>query len=149
MGRIANLVLLLIVFAGSGLAQPGGSRKFSPKEFRTNLERFITKHAGFTSEESQAFYPLYHEMKDRQRDVQHTIFRLKEGLKPNASEEDYAKTIQSITSLNRKKSQIEETYYKKMCQAVPASKVYRAMLAEDKFHRQMLGKMPPHGKKRK
>ena len=149
MGRIANLLLLLIVFAGSCLAQPGGSRKFSPKEFRTNLERFITKHAGFTSEESQAFYPLYHEMKDRQRDVQHSIFKLKEGLKPNASEEDYAKTIQSITSLNRKKSQIEETYYKKMCQAVPASKVYRAMLAEDKFHRQMLGKMPPHGKKRK
>ena len=149
MGRIANLLLLLIVFAGSCLAQPGGSRKFSPKEFRTNLERFITKHAGFTSEESQAFYPLYHEMKDRQRDVQHTIFKLKEGLKPNASEEDYAKTIQSITSLNRKKSQIGETYYKKMCQAVPASKVYRAMLAEDKFHRQMLGKMPPHGKKRK
>ena len=149
MGRIANLLLPLIVFAGSCLAQPGGSRKFSPKEFRTNLERFITKHAGFTSEESQAFYPLYHEMKDRQRDVQHTIFKLKEGLKPNASEEDYAKTIQSITSLNRKKSQIEETYYKKMCQAVPASKVYRAMLAEDKFHRQMLGKMPPHGKKRK
>ena len=129
MGRIANLVLLLIVFAGSCLAQPGGPRKFSPEEFRANLERFITKHAGFTSEESQAFYPLYHEMKDRQRDVQHTIFRLKEGLKPNASEEDYA--------------------YKKMCQAVPASKVYRAMLAEDKFHRQMLGKMPPHGKKRK
>lgn len=149
MGRFANLVLLLIVFAGSCLAQPGGSRKFSPKEFRTNLERFITKHAGFTSEESQAFYPLYHEMKDRQRDVQHSIFKLKEGLKPNASEEDYAKTIQSITSLNRKKSQIEETYYKKMCQAVPASKVYQAMLAEDKFHRQMLGKMPPHGKKRK
>ena len=149
MGRFANLVLLLIVFAGSCLAQPGGSRKFSPKEFRTNLERFITKHAGFTSEESQAFYPLYHEMKDRQRDVQHSIFKLKEGLKPNASEEDYAKTIQSIKSLNRKKSQIEETYYKKMCQAVPASKVYRAMLAEDKFHRQMLGKMPPHGKKRK
>lgn len=149
MGRIANLVLLLIVFAGSCLAQPGGSRKFSPKEFRTNLERFITKHAGFTSEESQAFYPLYHEMKDRQRDVQHSIFKLKEGLKPNASEEDYAKAIQNITSLNRKKSQIEETYYKKMCQAVPASKVYQAMLAEDKFHRQMLGKMPPHGKKRK
>ena len=149
MGRFANLVLLLIVFAGSCLAQPGGSRKFSPKEFRTNLQRFITKHAGFTSEESQAFYPLYHEMKDRQRDVQHSIFKLKEGLKPNASEEDYAKTIQSITSLNRKKSQIEETYYKKMCQAVPASKVYQAMLAEDKFHRQMLGKMPPHGKKRK
>ena len=149
MGRFANLVLLLIVFAGSCLAQPGGSRKFSPKEFRTNLERFITKHAGFTSEESQAFYPLYHEMKDRQRDVQHSIFKLKEGLKPNASEEDYAKAIQNITSLNRKKSQIEETYYKKMCQAVPASKVYQAMLAEDKFHRQMLGKMPPHGKKRK
>ena len=149
MGRFANLVLLLIVFAGSCLAQPGGSRKFSPKEFRTNLERFITKHAGFTSEESQAFYPLYHEMKDRQRDVQHSIFKLKEGLKPNASEEDYAKTIQSITSLNRKKSQIEETYYKKMCQAVPASKVDQAMRAEDKFHRQMLGKMPPHGKKRK
>lgn len=149
MGRIANLVLLLIVFAGSCLAQPGGPRKFSPEEFRANLERFITKHAGFTSEESQAFYPLYHEMKDRQRDVQHTIFKLKEGLKPNASEEDYAKTIQNITSLNRKKSQIEETYYKKMCQAVPASKVYRAMLAEDKFHRQMLGKMPPYGKKRK
>ena len=47
-------------------------------------------------------------------------------------------------------AQLEVTYYKKMCKVVSPAKVYKAMCAEDKFHREMLenfgrGKNRPQG----
>ena len=36
------------------------------------------------------------------------------------------------------KAETEEMYYKKMCKAISARKVFLVMQAEDKFHRRML-----------
>lgn len=140
MRRFIHIILMLAVVAGTCQAQHG-PRRFSPEKFRADLERFITKEVGFTNSEAQKFYPLYHEMKDKQRDVQHKIFDLKKNISPDAGDKEHANAIQSIIGLNKQKNELEEDYYKKMCKAVPAKKVYRAMLAEDKFHRQMLDRM--------
>ena len=113
--------------------------KFNPEEFRAKLEEFISKKAEFTSAEAQAFFPIFHKMKEEQRTLQKEIFTLKRIPKEeNPSEKDYANKIQRICELNTKMAQIQESYYKKMYKAVPAQKVYRAMLAEDVYHRMML-----------
>ena len=114
--------------------------KFNPEEFRAKLEEFITKKAEFSNIEAQAFFPIFHKMKEEQRNLQTEIFKLKRN-KPedsSISEKDYANKIQLICELNTKMAQIQESYYKKMYKAVPAQKVYKAMLAEDVFHRMML-----------
>ena len=51
---------------------------------------------------------------------------------------DYAGKIDRICEINTKMTQIQTSYYKKMYKVVPAQKVYKAMLAEDAFHRMML-----------
>lgn len=140
MRRVLNIIMMLAIVAGTCHAQHGPQR-FSPEKFRADLEKFITGEVGFTHSEAQKFYPLYHEMKDKQRDVQHKIFELKKNIKPDADDKEYANAIQSIIGLNKQKNELEEDYYKKMCKAVPAKKVYRAMLAEDKFHRKMLNRI--------
>lgn len=135
------LVITLCVFSTvCSMAQPGGKR-FSPEEFEAKLEAFITDEAGFTPSEAKAYYPIYHEMKDKQRQLQCKIFEIKKRLSPYASDKECANAIADITKLNKQKAQLEETYYKSLCKAVPARKVFRAMQAEDKFHRQMLDHM--------
>lgn len=127
--------------------------KFNPEEFKAKLEAYITAEAGFTPSEAQAFYPIYHEMKDKQRHLQRRIFWLKKNPPcNNASDKDFAIAIQKTKDLGVEMAQLEVTYYKKMCGAVSPRKVYAAMRAEDQFHRKMLenfgdGKSRPKGQK--
>ena len=138
MKRINVFIIFLLCSCLYILAQQERG-KFNPEEFRARLEEFISKKAEFTSTEAQAFFPIFHKMKEEQRTLQKEIFTLKRIPKEdNPSEKDYANKIQRICELNTKMAQIQESYYKKMYKAVPAQKVYRAMLAEDVYHRMML-----------
>ena len=71
--------------------------------------------------------------------MQRNICQLKKNAPgANAEEKDFAIAIQKIKDLGVEMAQLEVTYYKKLCQAVSPQKVYRAMCAEDTFHRKML-----------
>ena len=138
MKRSVIILICIILSVCSAMAQQGRG-KFKPDEFKARLESYVTKEAGFTQNEAQTFYPIYFEMKGKQRGLQRKIFQLKQNAETaNSSDNDYAATIQKIKDLNVEMAQLEVTYYKKLCQAVSPQKVYKAMCAEDKFHRQML-----------
>lgn len=134
-----TILLICALALSTALAAQPHRGKFNPEEFKAKLENFITAETGFTPAEAQAFYPIYHEMKEKQRNLQREIFRLKKDAPDsNASDKDFALVIQKIKDLGAEMAGLEVTYYKKMCKAVSPRKVYAAMQAEDKFHRQML-----------
>ena len=138
MKRSIIILLGIFVLASLAVAQPHRG-KFNPEEFKAKLENFITEEAGFTAAEAQAFYPIYHEMKGKQRELQRAMHQLKKDIhQGEASDKDYAAAIQKIKDIGVETAQIEVNYYKKLCAAVSPRKVYAAMLAEDRFHRQML-----------
>ena len=129
----------MLVFGVTMMAQSQQRGKFNPEEFKAKLESYVTSEAGFIPSEAQAFYPIYHEMKAKQRQLQRRIFRLKNNVPAeNAADKDFALVIQKIKDLGVEMAQLEVNYYKKMCNAVSPQKVYKAMCAEDKFHRKML-----------
>ena len=113
--------------------------KFKPEEFKAKLEGYVTAQVGFTSAEAQAFFPIYFEMKGKQRKLQRNIYMLKKNApSADADEKEYALVVQKINDLGVEMAQLEVRYYKDMCKAVSPRKVYAAMLAEDQFHRMML-----------
>ena len=123
------------------MAQPQQRGKFNPQEFKAKLESYVTAEAGFTQSEAQAFYPIYFEMKGKQRGIQRKIFQLKKNAPQTGADKDYSLIIQKIKDLGVEMAQLEVTYYKKLCQVVSPQKVYKAMCAEDQFHRKMLEDM--------
>ena len=135
-------IFILIIFqlcASLSLMAQHERWKFNPEEFRAKLEEFITKKAEFTNTEAQTFFPIFFKMKEEQRNMQKEIFELKRSPKDvTLSEKEYANKIQRICELNVKMAEIQESYYKKLSKAVPAQKVYKALLAEDIYHRMML-----------
>lgn len=134
-----TILLICALALSTALAAQPHRGKFNPEEFKARLENFITAETGFTPAEAQAFYPIYHEMKEKQRNLQREIFRLKKNAPDsNANDKDFALVIQKIKDLGAEMAGLEVTYYKKMCKAVSPRKVYAAMQAEDKFHRKML-----------
>lgn len=121
-----------------------GRGHFNPEEYRAKLEEYITQKACLSQTEAKQFFPLLHEMKEKQRALNKKIIDLKRN-HPAASTPDseYDNIINQISDLTIQSAKLESCYRKKMCKVVSARKVYNAMLAEDSFHREMLGRFSP------
>lgn len=120
-----------------------GAPRFNPQEFQQRMEEALTRQAGLTHEEAKAFFPIYKEMKEKQRGIGAQIHELKKQCKPD--EASYAATITKIKQLSVESVQLEQTYYRRLLEVVPASKVFKVMKAEDDFHRLMV--QGPRGRK--
>ena len=141
-GYIRQILLACLLMASlSASAQMHKEKRISPEEFRAKTEAFIGSKAGFTAEEAQKFFPIYHEMKGKQWKIMQEVGKLKQQ-KPGftSTDKEYAAIVSEIKDLNVQIAQIEETYYKRMCKVVPAKKVFMAMQAQDDFHRQALSR---------
>lgn len=125
--------------------------KFSPQEYARQMESFISKEAGLSQAEATAFFPIFHEMHKKQREINRKIGELKKRVLPaDAPDKDYSQLIKEINSLKVESAELEAAYYEKMCKAVPARKVHAVMKAEDNFHRRMLRKFSkPDGQSHK
>jgi hypothetical protein len=144
------LILACLMLAMTGMAQ---EQKFSPEKFEADMEAFITKEAKFNENEAAKFFSLFKEMHQKQRGL-YTKMRNYGKEKP-ATDDACAAAIRERDKLNMELRQLEQTYHKKMMQVVSPSKVYDAIRAENKFHRQMMkgwqrpkgGMQRPRGKR--
>ena len=128
------LSLLAVVVSVSTFAQD--NQRFSPERFEANLQEYITKEAKLTPQEAEKFFPVYKEMRDKQR----TIFfeqRRQEMTKPQ-DEAACMKAIKDNDAYDLKLKQIQQSYHEKFLKMLPASKVYDIIKAEDRFHRVMM-----------
>lgn len=138
MKRLASIIAMVLLLTLQVSAQENKQPRFNPEEFRAKLEAFITQRACLTQEECAKAFPIYQEMKDKQRNLKQQEYKLKRNCMQSAKEKDYQDALSKITELRIEAAKIEESYYKKMCKAVTAKKAYAIMLAEDAFHREVL-----------
>lgn len=151
MKHLAMTFVCALLCATAVMAQPRDGKRFSPQEFRQQMEQALTKRAQLTAEEATAVLPIFMEMKEKQRELQKQIGGMRHvGKQAPLSEEECASRVKKIKKLQVQLAEIEETYYKKMCSSIPASRVFRIMKADDQFHREMLsrfnGKKPEAGR---
>lgn len=132
------LCLLVVMSSMCLWAQPGqkGQPQFDPQKFQEMVEASLTQAAGLTPDEAKAFFPLYNEMRAKQREMGKQIFELKKNAKGDAKA--YAETIQKINQLKVDMAVVEQSFYKRIVKTVSAEKVFKVMKAEDDFHRRMV-----------
>ena len=111
-------------------------KKFSPEKFEADLAAYITKEAKFTEEEAVKFFPLLREMHQKQRGLYKKARNV--GKEKPSTEDACAAAIRERDKLDIEQKQIEQVYHQKMLQVIPASKLYDAIRAETRFHRQMM-----------
>ena len=126
---VASVVLMLMFVLGVSAEE---QQKFSPEKFQADLEQHITKEAGLTQEEAAKFFPLYREMQQKQRAVYH---EMRELFKATTDDASCKRAIQRRDQLEVELKRIQQTYHNKFMKVIPASKVYKSIIAEDKFHR--------------
>ena len=125
-----------LVAAAQPQRQPHDGAQFDPQKFQQMVEQTLTKAGGLTTAEAEAFFPLYNEMRAKQREIGRQIHDLKQST-PTSSKA-YADTILRIKKLQLEMAELEQEYYKRILRKVSAEKVFKMMQAEDDFHRRMV-----------
>ena len=141
----ATLLLLFLITSALSFAQnkgdvtmSGGATGFNKQEFRQRMQGFITKEASLTEEEAKAFFPIYNEYKDKQRQIHMSINKLKKNTPNNNDEKAYEKCLMEMAELNAEMAGLDSVYYKKICKAISAQKFFKILNIEDRMHRKML-----------
>ena len=67
--------------------------------------------------------------------------------KPGRGEKECAEAIRQKDKMDIELKNLQQQYHNKLLKVMPASKVFKAIIAEDKFHRQMLRKWSNKPKK--
>lgn len=123
-----------------------GDRRFDPKKFQEMKEQSLTKAASLTMEEAKAFFPLYNEMRAKQRDMGRQIHNLKKNAHGDAK--SLPSTIMRIKQLQVEMAELERNCFEHILKVVPPEKVLKVIEAEDDFHRRMVqgqrGPRPNH-----
>lgn len=135
MRRLFSTTLLMLLMAMSLQAQENIGQ-FSPEKFEADLKEFIVKEASLTQKESEAFFPVFNEMRIKQRQLFDRQRKL--GREKPQDEKGCQKTIRERDNIELDFKRIQQTYHEKFLEILPASKVYDIIKAEDHFHRRMM-----------
>lgn len=132
-----KIILLVTTFLYMLSANAQG--KFDPKKFTEGLHQYITTEAGLTQQEAARFFPIYEEMKSKQR-VLFMQLRSIHRSKPS-SEREARGAITRADQIEVDLKALERSYHAKMLKAVSALKLSKVLKAERKFHKQTFRRM--------
>jgi hypothetical protein len=133
MKKILTISLLLMMTI---MVNAQDHKRFSPEKFEADLRCFITKEASLTPQEADKLFPVFREMREKQREIYEKMRKL--GMNKASDDEACKQFIIEYDKLNLELGELDVTYHKKMIKMIPASKVYAVMQAEKRFHRQMM-----------
>ena len=118
------------------LVMAQGRPQFNPAQFKADLEKFITAEAGLSSHEAASFFPVYHEMNEKQRVLYNKMRNIKQ-LRPQ-DEKQCKKAISDMDRCELEIKQIQMNYHNRFLKIISAEKLYNVIRAEEKFHRQAM-----------
>lgn len=139
-----NKFFVLIVFFACAINVGAQKRKhFSPERFEAELEQFITINACLSPQEASQFFPLYREMRKKQR----AYFGEERRYRNIDTSDDKAcaDAIRRHDSNDMEMKKLQRDYHEKFMNILPASKVFRIIKSEDKFHRQIFKRATKSG----
>lgn len=138
------IISILLVLCGV-LAIAQEPKKFDPAQFEANLEQFVTTEARLTPAESAEFFPLYREMRKKQ--MAYFCDHRRWQYVDEADDKACADAIRRIDNNDLEIKRLQQAYHEKFLRILPASKVYRIIKAEEKFHRQQFKRIHANGKR--
>ena len=135
------VILLTMVMAVASLNAQDRRRheRLSPEQFQAKQQEYLTKAAELTEQEAAAFFPLYFEMKDKQKAATDEDWKLfREAGKDNAKEGSYREVLDAFTDSQLTTARLEKTYLEQFRKILSDKKIYKIRQAEMGFRRDMV-----------
>ena len=138
--KILMVAGLTMFFAWTASAQKG-----NPDKLRSEKIAFISTELNLTPEEAEKFWPVYNvvdaEKKEAIDAVKEARKALRKAIKDNAEDAEISKLLKEFISLEAKSREISAKSLDKVQKVLPAAKVAKLYLAEEKFRRQQINRL--------
>lgn len=149
-------MLLMGIVCIAATAQNQGHRPhrphMTPEEYQAKQKEFIINHAELTEEESTAFFPLYFELQGKKHEANSRVWKQVRAVPPHErTEEECDKMIDALAEVKVECATLEKEYLALFKKILPAKKLMRVQMAEERFQRELLrgmqqGKRPTEQK---
>lgn len=149
MKRFIFIIVCFAAFVGGNAQthsgqQGGGRSQFSPEMFKQRLEQFVTWKACLTPEEAQKFFPMLHEMLNKQRENNSKSHELMKACDENDADANYENAIEKAIAYDLENRKIEKEYYKKFHSVLSWKKIYKVRMALTEWQMEALRRFSPH-----
>jgi Spy/CpxP family protein refolding chaperone len=152
MKKVISILCALTVLAAGAWAQEqqqhhrrGGNGNGWRERVRAEKVAFLTQEIDLTESEAQVFWPIYNQIQKEQREsfeaIRQAYEAMEKGLKEGKSGKEMEKLVKAYIDAKDKNAGIETKSFNKLMKALPAEKVARYFVAEEKFRHQQIGRL--------
>ena len=150
MKKVFSVLCALVVLSMGAFAQgPQGPRRGADNGWRERVRAekvaFLTEEIDLTESEAQVFWPIYNEIQKAQRDgfeaVKNAYDAMAKGVEEKKGSKEMEKLVKAYIDAKEKNEGIETKYLNKLLKVLPAEKVARYYVAEEKFRHQQIGRL--------
>ena len=154
MKKVISVLCALMVLSMGAFAQgpqgPGRPPRLGDdngwrERVRSEKVAFLTQEIDLTESEAQVFWPIYNEIQKSQRDgfeaVKNAYDAMAKGVEEKKSSKEMEKLVKAYIDAKEKNEGIETKYLNKLLKVLPAEKVARYYVAEEKFRHQQIGRL--------
>ena len=146
---ISVLCALVVLSMGVSAQNHQGQRRGGDKGWRERVRAekvaFLTQEIDLTESEAQVFWPIYNEIQKAQREgfeeVKKAYDAMAKGLEEKKDGKEMEKLVKAYIDAKEKNEGIETKYLNKLLKELPAEKVARYYMAEEKFRHQQIGRL--------
>ena len=153
MKKVFSVLCALAILSAGAFAQ-GNQRPQPPRggndngwreRVRAEKVAFLTAEIDLTESEAQVFWPIYNEIQKAEREsfeaVRVAYDAMAKGVAEKKSGKEMEKLVHAYIDAKDKSDGIETKYLNKLMKALPAEKVARYYVAEEKFRHQQIGRL--------
>jgi len=154
MKKVISILCALALFAGFAFAQNPqrgqGNRQGRGGEgwrerVRAEKVAFLTEQIDLTESEAQVFWPIYNQIQKEQREAFEAVRKayeaMENGVKEGKTGKDMEKLVKAYVEAKDKSDGFETKAFNQLIKALPAEKVARYYVAEEKFRQQQIGRL--------
>ena len=150
MKKVISVLCTLVLLSAGAFAQGSGPQRRGGdngwrERVRAEKVAFLTEEIDLTESEAQVFWPIYNEIQKAEREsfeaVKKAYDAMAKGVAENKSGKEMEKLVHAYIDAKEKNDGIETKYLNKLLKALPAEKVARYYVAEEKFRHQQIGRL--------
>ena len=131
-------VICLAVSAQEQTAKPRPPR-MTTEEFQAQQKEYIIRYAELTEEESTAFFTLYFDLQNKKREINSRVWKNARAMRSQErTEEEYLEVVDALADAKIECATLEKQYLAQFKKILPAKKLMRVQMAEDRFQREIL-----------
>jgi Spy/CpxP family protein refolding chaperone len=150
MKKVISVFCALMLLAAGAFAQGPGPRRGGGdngwrERVRSEKVAFLTQEIDLTESEAQVFWPIYNEIQKEEREsfeaVRKAYEAMEKGVQDGKTGKDMEKLVKAYVDAKEKNDGFETKYMNKLLKALPAEKVARYYVAEERFRHQQIGRL--------